>query len=28
MHEGRLTGQLDRSELSEEAILRLATGGY
>ncbi|MGA2496977.1 MAG: sugar ABC transporter ATP-binding protein [Tepidisphaeraceae bacterium] len=26
MHEGRLTGQLDRQELSEEAILRLATG--
>ena len=25
MHEGRLTGQLDRDQLSEEAILRLAT---
>jgi ribose transport system ATP-binding protein len=27
MHEGNLTGQLSRSELSEEAIMRLATGG-
>lgn len=27
MHEGRLTGDLDRSELSEEAIMHLATGG-
>ncbi|MFI5379524.1 MAG: sugar ABC transporter ATP-binding protein [Tepidisphaerales bacterium] len=27
MHEGRLAGQLNRDELSEEAILRLATGG-
>jgi len=27
MHEGRLAGQLDRSALSEEAIMRLATGG-
>jgi ribose transport system ATP-binding protein len=26
MHEGRLAGQLDRSELSEEAIMQLATG--
>ena len=26
MHEGRLTGQLRRAELSEEAIMRLATG--
>ena len=26
MHEGRLTGELQRSELSEEAIMRLATG--
>ncbi len=27
MHEGRLTGELQRAELSEEAILHLATGG-
>ncbi len=27
MHEGRLTGELQRSELSEEAVMRLATGG-
>ena len=26
MHEGRLTGELQRSELSEEAIMQLATG--
>lgn len=26
MHEGRLTGQLQREQLSEEAIMRLATG--
>jgi ribose transport system ATP-binding protein len=26
MHEGRLTGELHRAELSEEAIMRLATG--
>jgi ribose transport system ATP-binding protein len=26
MHEGRLTGQLQRNELSEESIMRLATG--
>jgi len=26
MHEGRLTGELQRSDLSEEAIMRLATG--
>ena len=26
MHEGRLTGQLVRSEFSEEAIMKLATG--
>jgi ribose transport system ATP-binding protein len=26
MHEGRLTGQLSRSQLSEEAVMRLATG--
>ncbi len=26
MHEGRLTGELSRDELSEEAIMRLATG--
>ena len=25
MHEGRLTGILDRSELTEEAVMRLAT---
>jgi len=27
MHEGRITGQLQREQLSEEAIMRLATGG-
>ncbi len=27
MHEGRLTGQLLRSQLTEESIMRLATGG-
>jgi ribose transport system ATP-binding protein len=27
MHEGRLAGELPRSELSEEAVMRLATGG-
>ncbi|MDA1265385.1 MAG: sugar ABC transporter ATP-binding protein [Planctomycetota bacterium] len=27
MHEGRLAGQLDRSELSEQAVMTLATGG-
>ncbi|MBI3408676.1 MAG: sugar ABC transporter ATP-binding protein [Planctomycetes bacterium] len=27
MHEGRLAGEVARSELSEEAIMRLATGG-
>ncbi len=27
MHEGRLTGELTREELGEEAIMRLATGG-
>jgi ribose transport system ATP-binding protein len=27
MHDGRLTGQLARSELSEEAVMHLATGG-
>jgi ribose transport system ATP-binding protein len=26
MHEGRLTGILDRAEFSEEAVMRLATG--
>ena len=26
MHEGRITGELDRNELSEEAIMQLATG--
>lgn len=26
MHEGRITGQLDRAELSEESIMQLATG--
>ena len=26
MHEGRITGELDRSELTEESIMRLATG--
>ena len=26
MHEGRLTGILDRSQFSEEAVMRLATG--
>ncbi len=27
MHQGTITGELQRSELSEEAIMRLATGG-
>jgi ribose transport system ATP-binding protein len=27
MHEGRLAGELSRSEMNEEAIMRLATGG-
>ena len=27
MHEGRITGELDRSELTEEAVMHLATGG-
>jgi ribose transport system ATP-binding protein len=27
MHEGRITGELQRDELSEEAVMRLATGG-
>jgi ribose transport system ATP-binding protein len=27
MHEGRLAGELSRSELTEEAVMRLATGG-
>jgi ribose transport system ATP-binding protein len=26
MHEGRLTGVLDRAQFSEEAVMRLATG--
>ena len=26
MHEGRIAGQLDRSQLNEEAVMRLATG--
>ena len=26
LHEGRLTGELRREELSEEAVMRLATG--
>lgn len=28
MHEGRLAGELSRGELNEEAVMRLATGGY
>jgi ribose transport system ATP-binding protein len=27
MHQGNLTGELARAELSEEAIMHLATGG-
>ena len=27
MHEGRITGTLDRSEATEEAVMRLAVGG-
>ena len=27
MHEGRITGELKRNELSEEAVMHLATGG-
>jgi len=26
MHEGRITGILDRPQFSEEAVMRLATG--
>jgi len=26
MHEGRITGELSREQLSEEAIMQLATG--
>jgi ribose transport system ATP-binding protein len=26
MHEGRITGELSRDQLSEEAIMQLATG--
>jgi len=28
MHEGRITGELTHDELSEEAVMRLATGGH
>jgi ribose transport system ATP-binding protein len=28
LHEGRLSGELLRSELSEEAVMRLATGAH
>ena len=27
MHEGRITGELDRDAMSEEAVMHLATGG-
>jgi len=27
MHEGHITGELNRDELSEEAVMQLATGG-
>jgi ribose transport system ATP-binding protein len=27
LHEGRLAGELPRERLSEEAVMRLATGG-
>jgi hypothetical protein len=27
MHEGKITGILKRAEFSEEAVMRLATGG-
>ena len=27
LHEGRLAGELSRGEMSEEAIMQLATGG-
>ncbi len=27
MHEGRISGELDRADLTEEAVMRLATGG-
>jgi len=27
LHEGRLAGELRRDELSEEAVMHLATGG-
>jgi ribose transport system ATP-binding protein len=26
MHEGRIAGQLERNQLNEEAVMRLATG--
>jgi len=26
MHEGRISGELSRAELSEESVMRLATG--
>ena len=26
MHEGRIAGELSRSEMNEEAVMRLATG--
>ena len=28
LHEGRLSGELQRNELSEEAVMRLATGAH
>jgi ribose transport system ATP-binding protein len=27
LHEGRLAGELSRADLSEEAVMQLATGG-
>jgi ABC-type sugar transport system ATPase subunit len=27
MHEGRITGELSRAELTEENVMHLATGG-
>jgi hypothetical protein len=27
MHEGQITGELNRDQLNEEAVMQLATGG-
>jgi ribose transport system ATP-binding protein len=28
MHEGRISGELSRSEMTEDAVMKLATGGH